>query len=163
MKVTPGAVATVGGAALVARRGTCGRAAGARAVTLVARRGICGRAASARVVAQRGIVATSLTSTAERREPTAQELREAAGSYIQVGVDVAAGGDDETAACARVNGIVVARASWQEPDPRGKLVAWLQEPPPDAVAAGPRGDRHRGSWVRHGSARGGLRLPGIRI
>ncbi len=60
-----------------------------------------------------------------RREPTPQELREAAGSFIQVGIDVAAGGDDETAACARMDGIIVGRASWQEQDPRGNLVASL--------------------------------------
>jgi phage terminase large subunit len=60
-----------------------------------------------------------------RREPTPQELQETNGAFIQVGVDVAAGGDDETAACARVNGTIVARASWQDVDPRGKLLAWL--------------------------------------
>jgi hypothetical protein len=60
-----------------------------------------------------------------RREPTQQELDCARGSIIQVGVDVAAGGDDETAACARVNGIVLSRVAWQDADPRGKLVAWL--------------------------------------
>jgi hypothetical protein len=42
-----------------------------------------------------------------------------------VGVDVAAGGDDETAACARVNGIVLDRGAWSEADPRGALVGWL--------------------------------------
>jgi hypothetical protein len=60
-----------------------------------------------------------------RREPTPKELAEAARAFIQVGVDVAAGGDDETAACARANGIIVARESWPDADPRGKLVAWL--------------------------------------
>jgi len=60
-----------------------------------------------------------------RREPTAQELQQAVGAFIQVGIDVAAGGDDETAACARVNGIIVARAAWSEVDPRGQLVRWL--------------------------------------
>ena len=61
------------------------------------------------------------------REPTETEIREAAGHYIQVGLDVAAGGDDETAACARVDGIVLARESWSEADPRGKVAAWLHE------------------------------------
>ena len=42
-----------------------------------------------------------------------------------MGVDVAAGGDDETAACARVNGIVLDRSAWSEADPRGKLVSWI--------------------------------------
>jgi hypothetical protein len=59
------------------------------------------------------------------REPTAAELLDARGHVIQVGVDVAAGGDDETAACARVNGIVLDRGAWSEADPRGQLCAWL--------------------------------------
>jgi phage terminase large subunit len=61
------------------------------------------------------------------REPTEAEIRAAAGHYIQVGLDVAAGGDDETAACARVDGIVLARESWSEADPRGKVAAWLYQ------------------------------------
>src|ERR1700735_958118 len=59
------------------------------------------------------------------REPTEEEIRRSKGCLIQVGVDVAAGGDDETAACARVNGIVLDRGAWSEADPRGSLVAWL--------------------------------------
>ena len=59
------------------------------------------------------------------REPTTDELRRSEGCLIQVGVDVAAGGDDETAACARVNGVVLARAAWSEADPRGQLVRWI--------------------------------------
>ena len=59
------------------------------------------------------------------REPTEDEIRRARGCLVQVGVDVAAGGDDETAACARVNGIVLDRFAASEADPRGKLCAWL--------------------------------------
>jgi phage terminase large subunit len=59
------------------------------------------------------------------REPTEAELSRAKGSVIHVGVDVAAGGDDETAACARVNGIILARFVSSEADPRGHLVRWL--------------------------------------
>ena len=59
------------------------------------------------------------------REPTESEIRRTEGCVIQVGVDVAAGGDDETAACARVNGIVLDRCAWSEADPRGKLVSWI--------------------------------------
>ena len=59
------------------------------------------------------------------REPTADELREAKGHVIQVGVDVAAGGDDETAACARVNGIILDRSAWSDADPRGHLCNWI--------------------------------------
>lgn len=61
------------------------------------------------------------------REPTEDELKRAktAGTFVQVGVDVAGPGDDETAACARVNGIVIAREAWMDKDPRGKVVRWL--------------------------------------
>jgi hypothetical protein len=59
------------------------------------------------------------------REPTEDEIRRSEGCVVQVGVDVAAGGDDETAACARVNGMVLDRGAWSEADPRGKLVAWI--------------------------------------
>ncbi len=60
-----------------------------------------------------------------RREPTEREIERSAGAFIQVGLDVAAGGDDETAACARVNGIILRRGSWADADPRGKIAAWL--------------------------------------
>ena len=60
------------------------------------------------------------------REPNADEQRASKGCYIQVGLDVAAGGDDETAACARVNGTILARDSWSEADPRGSVVRWLR-------------------------------------
>ena len=60
-----------------------------------------------------------------RREPTESEIRACERSHIQVGVDVAAGGDDETTACARVNGIILGRAAWREEDPRGKVANWI--------------------------------------
>lgn len=60
---------------------------------------------------------------AAQREPTEEELRRMEGCIIQVGIDVAAGGDDETAACARVNGVVIARESWSVPGP--PLANWL--------------------------------------
>lgn len=65
---------------------------------------------------------------AARREPTEDELKrakETPGTFIQVGIDVAGPGDDETAGCARVNGIVVAREAWPDADPRGSVVRWL--------------------------------------
>lgn len=58
-----------------------------------------------------------------KREPTEAELARTEGCVIQVGIDVAAGGDDETAAVARVNGIIIARAAWSIPDP--PLTSWL--------------------------------------
>jgi len=60
------------------------------------------------------------------REPDASEISRSKACVIQVGLDVAAGGDDETAACARVNGIVLDRAAWSEADVRGKVVSWIQ-------------------------------------
>lgn len=63
------------------------------------------------------------------REPTEAELRYAkdSDSWIQIGVDVAAGGDDETTLCARVNGIILARYACSDVDPRGKLLRWIAE------------------------------------
>ena len=57
-----------------------------------------------------------------KREPTEAKLARTEGALIQVGIDVAAGGDDETAACARVNGIILKRGAWADADPRGRLV-----------------------------------------
>ncbi len=59
------------------------------------------------------------------REPNASEISRSKACVVQVGVDVAAGGDDETAACARVNGTVLDRGAWSDADPRGQLVNWL--------------------------------------
>lgn len=71
------------------------------------------------------------------REPTEAELAHAKGCVIQVGVDVAAGGDDETAACARVNGIILDRASWSEAWPEGALCRWLSALPRFGYELGP--------------------------
>jgi phage terminase large subunit len=60
-----------------------------------------------------------------RREPTEAELNRARGCLIQVGIDVAAGGDAETTACARVNGIVIDRAAWSSGNP--PVAAWLNK------------------------------------
>jgi phage terminase large subunit len=60
-----------------------------------------------------------------RREPSEQEIERAKGSLLQVGIDVAGPGDAETAGCARVNGIIVARAHWADKDPRGAVSRWL--------------------------------------
>jgi hypothetical protein len=60
-----------------------------------------------------------------KREPSDKEKERAKGMAIQFGVDVAGPGDDETAACARVGGIIIARASWPDKDPRGAVVRWL--------------------------------------
>lgn len=60
-----------------------------------------------------------------KRTPTDAELSAAKGSYIQVGIDVAGAGEDETTAAARVDGILIDRMAWDFPDPRGPVVAWL--------------------------------------
>lgn len=60
-----------------------------------------------------------------KREPTEIELQRSFGCVVQVGIDVAAGGEDETAAVARVNGIVIARAAWSVPDP--PIASWLSK------------------------------------
>ncbi len=64
---------------------------------------------------------------AAKREPDAAELERAVGCVIQVGIDVAGPGDDETAACARVNGIVIDRAAWASKDPRAEVTRWLSK------------------------------------
>jgi phage terminase large subunit len=48
-----------------------------------------------------------------------------AGQYIQVGIDVAGEGSDETVATARLGPFVVAMEAWPEPDPIDKLRAFL--------------------------------------
>lgn len=60
-----------------------------------------------------------------KREPTENELHRAAGCLIQVGIDVAGEGSDETAVCARVNGIKLASKAWPDKDPRGAVVNWI--------------------------------------
>ena len=60
-----------------------------------------------------------------KREPTTQELARASDKLLQIGIDVAGAGDDETAACARMNGIIVARAAWPDKDPRGHVAQWM--------------------------------------
>lgn len=63
--------------------------------------------------------------THAQREPTAQELARADGCHIQVGIDVAGPGDDETAACARVNGIRIAHEQWSHTDANIPVANWL--------------------------------------
>ena len=47
------------------------------------------------------------------------------GLYIQVGLDVAGAGDDETVATARIGPFVVDMVAWQEADPLLKAHSWL--------------------------------------
>ena len=62
-----------------------------------------------------------------KREPTEQEVREAEGHFIQVGVDVAGAGSDETALTARVDGMIIHQEAWSDADPRGPVCRVLSE------------------------------------
>lgn len=62
-----------------------------------------------------------------KREPTEKELEAARGGSIQVGIDVAGAGDDETALCARVNGIILHQQAWHDADPRGAVSRLISE------------------------------------
>lgn len=68
-----------------------------------------------------------------RRDPTEAEQRElsqyiAAGSArVQVGIDVAGAGADETVLTARVGGIILGQRYWSDPDPRGGVLRELSE------------------------------------
>lgn len=46
---------------------------------------------------------------------------------IQVGIDVAGPGEDETVLVARVGGVIIAQQAWSLPDPRGALSAALSD------------------------------------
>lgn len=59
---------------------------------------------------------------AAKREPSEEELRRAKGQRLQIGVDVAGPGDDETAVTVRVDGIILERAAFPDSDPRGQVV-----------------------------------------
>lgn len=66
------------------------------------------------------------------REATDEELARAEERrpfWIQVGVDVAAGGDDETACCARIggSGIVIKTAAYSSPDARGEVTRFISD------------------------------------
>ena len=61
-----------------------------------------------------------------RREPTEEEVRLAIRlGWLQVGIDVAGAGSDETTLCVRCGGIVLEQHAWPNPDPRGPVLAIL--------------------------------------
>jgi hypothetical protein len=61
-----------------------------------------------------------------RRDPTETELAQAKrGAMIQVGIDVAGAGADETVLTARVGGIVLMQKFWSDADPRGAVAREL--------------------------------------
>ncbi len=60
-----------------------------------------------------------------KREPTDKELLNATRLQIQVGIDVAGAGSDETVLVARVGGIILEMHAWPDPDPRGPVLRVL--------------------------------------
>jgi phage terminase large subunit len=62
-----------------------------------------------------------------QRDPTDEELRRTKGHVIQVGIDVAGAGADETVLTARVDGIVLKQLFWSDPDPRGAVTRELSQ------------------------------------
>lgn len=71
-----------------------------------------------------------------RREPSEEELKRAKGQRLQIGVDVAGPGDDETTMTVRVDGIVLERHAWSDSDPRGPVVKAIGKWHRDAEYAG---------------------------
>jgi hypothetical protein len=62
-----------------------------------------------------------------RRDPTDAERAPAKGHRIQVGIDVAGAGADETVLTARVGGIILGQKFWSDSDPRGAVMRELSE------------------------------------
>jgi phage terminase large subunit len=63
-----------------------------------------------------------------KRDPTEDELKQArSGGTVQVGIDVAGAGADETVLTARVNGIILCQKFWPDADPRGPVSRELSE------------------------------------
>ena len=61
-----------------------------------------------------------------RREPTDEEIRLAIRlGWIQVGIDVAGAGADETCLTVRCGGIILEQHAWPDPDPRGPVLSIL--------------------------------------
>ncbi len=61
-----------------------------------------------------------------QRDSTEAELRRAERCTIQVGIDVAGAGKDETVLVARVGGIILETHAWPDPDPRGQVLQVLK-------------------------------------
>lgn len=60
----------------------------------------------------------------EADEATVEKLF-APGAFIQIGVDVAGPGADETAAYARIGGLVLGHKAWSKPDPLDDFLMWI--------------------------------------
>jgi hypothetical protein len=62
---------------------------------------------------------------AAKREPTEKELENAKKHRIQVGIDVAGAGSDETVLVARIAGIILETHAWADADPLNKVMRVL--------------------------------------
>jgi phage terminase large subunit len=62
-----------------------------------------------------------------RRDPTEKEIAAAKGHVVQIGIDVAGAGADETVMTARVDGIILGQWFWSDPDPRGPVMQKLSQ------------------------------------
>ena len=62
-----------------------------------------------------------------RRDPTEAELKEAKGHVIQVGIDVAGAGADETVLTARCGGLILLQKFYADADPRGAVARDLSQ------------------------------------
>lgn len=62
-----------------------------------------------------------------KRDPTEKELQSARRFSIQVGIDVAGEGSNETVGVARVAGVILDIQAWGEADPRGAVARWLSQ------------------------------------
>lgn len=58
-------------------------------------------------------------------DPEPEQLERLKGRVIQVGIDVAGPGDDESTMVARVGGAVLLQKAWSLPDPRGEIAVAL--------------------------------------
>ncbi len=61
------------------------------------------------------------------REPNEADLAQAKKHFIQVGVDVAGAGSDETVLIARAGGVILHMQAWPDADPRGAVLRVLGE------------------------------------
>ena len=62
-----------------------------------------------------------------KRDPTDKEMAAARRFPIQVGLDVAGEGSNETVGVARVAGVILDIQAWPESDPRGPVARWLSQ------------------------------------
>jgi hypothetical protein len=62
-----------------------------------------------------------------KRDPTPEEADKVKALPIQVGIDVAGPGEDETVLVARAGGAILELHAWGDPDPRGRVAQVLNQ------------------------------------